>query len=368
VLFAGGASRHLPGQRRRAQAEAAVAIKFPTSAVDLPEVRPMTDWQLPTVADVLEARRRISPHLPATPLYAYANLSELLGAEVFVKHENHQPIGAFKVRGGVNLISQLSPKERDRGVVTASTGNHGQSIAYAARLFGVQATICVPEDANPVKVASIRGLGADLVARGRDFDEAREHAEELAVEQGYRYVHSGNERLLIAGVGTETLEILEQQPHIDVIVVPIGGGSGAAGACIVAKTVKPAVRVIGVQSKAAPAAFRSWRQRRLVADQTATVAEGLATRTAFELPQRILWRWLDDFVLVSEDEIREAQAMMIEMTRNLIEAAGAAPLAAALRLRPQLAAKRVALIASGGNATPAQLVEVLSRRTDDRRP
>jgi threonine dehydratase len=320
----------------------------------------MMEWHLPTLADVLEARGRISAHLRPTPLYGYASLNELLGAEVFVKHENHQPVGAFKVRGGVNLVSRLSAEQRRRGVIAASTGNHGQSIAFAARLFGVRAVICVPEGANPVKAASIRGLEAELVVHGRDFDEARERAEDLAREHGYRYVHSGNEPLLIAGVGTETLEILEEQPRIEVIVVPVGGGSGAAGACIVAKAVNPSVRVIGVQSDAAPAAYRSWRERRLVGDRTETFAEGLATRTPFELPQRILWRWLDDFVLVSDDEIRAAQAVMIEATRNLIEAAGAAPLAAALRLGGQLASKRVALIASGGNVTRAQLLEVLS--------
>ncbi len=317
------------------------------------------EWQLPTFADVLDARRRISAHLRPTPLYEYATLNELLGAEVFVKHENHQPVGAFKVRGGINLISQLGPEERRRGVIAASTGNHGQSIAYAARLFNVPATICVPQDANPVKVASIRGLQAELVFHGRDFDEAREHADALGREHGYRYVHSGNEPLLIAGVATATLEILEEQPHLDVVIVPIGGGSGAAGACIVAKAIDPSVRVIGVQSDAAPSAFRSWQEQRLVADRTKTFAEGLATRTAFELPQRILWRWLDDFVLVSDDEIRAAQAVIIEATSNLIEAAGAAPLAAALRLRAELGSRRVALIASGGNVTRAQLLEVL---------
>jgi threonine dehydratase len=319
------------------------------------------DWQVPILADVLEARRRIAPYLSPTPLFTYPTLNELLGADVFVKHENHQPVGAFKVRGGVNLISQLNPEERERGVIAASTGNHGQSIAYAARLFGVRATICVPENANPVKVASMRGLGAELVFHGRDYDEAREHCEQLAGEHGYRYVHSGDEPLLIAGVGTETLEILEQQPQIEAIIVPIGGGSGAAGACIVAKAVNPAVRVIGVQSEAAPAAYRSWRERRLVEDKMETFAEGLATRTAFELPQRILWQWLDDFILATDDEIRAAQALMIEATRNLIEAAGAAPLAAALRLREHLAAKRIALIASGGNATRDQLLDVLTQ-------
>jgi threonine dehydratase len=324
------------------------------------------DWHVPTLRDVLEARRRISPYLRPTPLYRYAALDELLGAEVFVKHENHQPVGAFKVRGGVNLVSQLDADERRRGVIAASTGNHGQSIAYAARLFGVTATICIPEGANPVKVASMRGLGAELVVHGRDFDDAREHCERLAQEHGYRYVHSGNEPHLIAGVATETLEILEEEPQIDAIVVPIGGGSGAAGACIVAKALNPAIRVVGVQSEGAPAAFRSWQEGGLVEDRMETFAEGLATRTAFELPQRILRESLDDFVLVSDDEIRAAQARMIEVTRNLVEGAGAASLAAGLRLREQLAGRRVALILSGGNASREQLLDVLRREQSAR--
>jgi threonine dehydratase len=317
--------------------------------------------EIPTLADVHEARKRIAPHLRPTPLYEYASLNELVGAEVYVKHENHQPVGAFKVRGGVNLISQLSTEERERGVIAASTGNHGQSIAFAAGIFGVAATICVPENANPVKVASMRGLGAELIFHGRDFDAAREHCEELAREHGYRYVHSGNEPLLIAGVATQTLEIVEEQADMDVIIVPIGGGSGAAGACIVAQAVSPATKVIGVQSEAAPTAYRSWKEHELVEDKMETFAEGLATRTAFELPQRILWDHLDDFVLVSDDEIRSAQATMIEATRNLVEASGAAPLAAALSLRDDLVGKRVALILSGGNATREQLLDVLAR-------
>ncbi len=317
------------------------------------------EWTVPTLADVLEARRRIAAHLRPTPLYRYAGLDELLESEVLLKLENHQPIGAFKVRGGVNLVSQLSDAERERGVIAASTGNHGQSVAFAAALFGVRATICVPEHANPVKVAAMRGLGAELVFQGRDFDDAREHCEHLAEESGYRYIHSGNEPLLIAGVGTEMLEILEEVPRLDAVVVPIGGGSGAAGACIVAKGMRPEVQVIGVQSAAAPTAYRSWKERRLVEEQVDTFAEGLATRTAFELPQRILWELLDDFVLVSDDEIREAQRTMITETRNLVEAAGAAPLAAALKLRERLAGKRIALVVSGGNVTRDQLLDVL---------
>jgi len=316
------------------------------------------DWIIPTFTDVLQARRQIRPHLAPTPLYAYPALSRAVGAQVWVKHENHQPVGAFKVRGGVNLISQMGADERRQGVIAASTGNHGQSIAYAARLFGVRAMICVPEGANPVKVEAMRDLGAEVIFHGRDYDEAREHCEGLAAAEGYRYIHSGNEPLLIAGVATETLEILEECPDVQVIIVPVGGGSGAAGACIAAKAIRPAVQVIGVQSAAAPAAYRSWKARRLVEDRMGTYAEGLATRSAFALPQQILWDQLDDFVLVAEDEIREAQRMMIEKTRNLVEAAGAAPLAAALNLNERLSGQTVALSCSGGNVSPQQLREL----------
>ena len=314
----------------------------------------------PTFEDVLAARERIAPHLRPTPLYRWPALGELVGAEVWVKHENHQPVGAFKVRGGVNLVSQLNDEERRRGLITASTGNHGQSIAFAARAFGVRAIVCVPEGANPLKVASIQALGAELETFGRDFDDAREHCEELAERNGYRYVHSGDEPHLIAGVGTETLEILEEQPETDVVIVPVGGGSGAAGTCIAAGGMNGSTRVIGVQSDAAPAAYRSWKSRSLLEDEMGTAAEGLATRTAFDLPQRILWELLDDFVLVSEVEILTATRQMIEGTRNLVEPAGAAPLAAALRLRDQLAGQRVALVCSGGNISLDQLRAVLA--------
>ena len=313
----------------------------------------------PTFDDVLEARERISEHLSPTPLYAWPALADLVGTDVWVKHENHQPVGAFKVRGGVNLVAQLSDEERERGLITASTGNHGQSIAFAARAYGVRAIVCVPEGANPLKVASIQALGAELETYGRDFDDAREHCEELAERHGYRYVHSGDEPHLIAGVATETLEIVEEVPETEVVIVPVGGGSGAAGACIAARGIGSA-RVIGVQSDAAPAAYRSWKSRSLVEDEMRTSAEGLATRTAFELPQRILKEQLDDFVLVSEQEILKATRLMIEGTRNLVEPAGAAPLAAALRLREQLAGQQVALVCSGGNISLDQLRAVLT--------
>jgi threonine dehydratase len=315
----------------------------------------MTASPVPDLADVLAARQRIAPYLRPTALYRYPALDAMTGAQVWVKHENHQPVGAFKVRGGVNLVSQLGADERRRGVIAASTGNHGQSVAYAANLFGVPAMICVPEQANPVKVESMRALGAEVVSAGRDFDEARERCEKLATEHGYRYVHSGNEPALIAGVATGTMEILDDQPDIEVIVVPVGGGSGAAGACVVAKAVRPSIEVIGVQSEAAPAAYRSWQAGTLVEDTTSTFAEGLATRTAFELPQRILRELLDDFVLVSEDALRTATRLMIEKTRNLVEPAGAAALAAVLAAPQRFGGAAVAVVCSGGNISPAQL-------------
>ena len=308
-----------------------------------------------TIEDVRAAARRIEPHLRPTPLYPYAGLARLLGADVRVKHENHQPVGAFKVRGGVNLVAQLGEEDRRRGLIAASTGNHGQSVAYAARLFGVAARICAPDGVNPVKLDAMESLGAEVIVRGRDFDEAREHCEALAAEHGYLYVHSADEPDQIAGVGTQTLEIVADFPEVEVVVVPIGGGSGAAGACVVAKGTRPEIEVIGVQAEEAPAAFRSWQARTPVSAGSTTHAEGLATRVPFALPQRILQEHLNDFVLVSEEEIREATRLMIEHTRNLVEPAGAAPLAAALRLRDRLRGRRVVLVASGGNISPAQL-------------
>jgi threonine dehydratase len=321
----------------------------------------ISSYTAPTFQDVLQARLRIRPYLARTPLYSYPALNELVGTKVYVKHENYQPVGAFKVRGGVNLISQLSREERERGVIAASTGNHGQSVAYAARLFGVTARIVVPEGANPGKVAAMQGMGAEVIFHGANFDQAREHCEALAQEHGYRYIHSGNEPLLIAGVGTETLEMLEDEPELEAIIVPIGGGSGAAGACIVAQAVNPRLRVIGVQSKSSPAAYETWRNRQMLTAPNQTFAEGLATGTAFELPQAILWDRLSDFVLVSDEEIMRAMRWLIERAHTLAEAAGAASLAAAYTLREELRSKKVGIVCSGGNTSLEHLKKVLAQ-------
>jgi len=226
-------------------------------------------------------------------------------------------------------------------------------------LFGVKARIVVPEGANPGKIASMRGMGAEVVLHGANFDEARRHCEELAQDEGLRYVHSGDEPLLIAGVATQALEMLEDRPDLEVIVVPVGGGSGAAAVSIVARAVDPSIRVIGVQSKSSPAAYESWKQRRLVEAPNLTMAEGLATGTAFGLPQSILWDLLDEFVLVSDDEIMQAMVWMIERAHTLAEAAGAASLAAAYSLKDQLAGKKVGIVCSGANTSLPHLMRAL---------
>ncbi len=313
-----------------------------------------------TFADIIQAQKRIRPYLPRTPLHSYSALNKLVGTEVYVKHENYQPVGAFKVRGGINYLSQLPKEARALGVITASTGNHGQSIAYAARLFGVPARIVVPEGANPGKVAAIAGMGAEIITYGRDFDAARLHCEALAKEHGYRYIHSANEPLLIAGVGTEGLEMLEDQPDLEVIIVPVGAGSGAAGTSIAAHAINPNIEVIGVQAEAAPAAYESWRQRKLVEAPNKTFAEGLATGLGFALTQSLLWEHIKTFVLVSEEEILLAMVWMIEHAHTLAEGAGASPLAAAYRLREQLRGKKVGLVCSGGNSSLAHLERALS--------
>src|SRR5258707_12349677 len=203
--------------------------------------------QIPTFQDVLLAQRRIHPYLQRTPLYSYPATNALLGTQAYINHENYQPVGDFKVRGGINLISQLSPEEQAHGVIAASTGNHGQSVAYAARLFGVKATIVVPEKANPGKGAAMQGMGAEVIFHGATYDESKLHCDTRAHEYGYRYIHSGNEPLLIAGVATEALEMLEDEPGLEVIIVPIGGGGGTGGGCVLNHTTNPRLPGLGGQ-------------------------------------------------------------------------------------------------------------------------
>ncbi|MGB5047970.1 MAG: pyridoxal-phosphate dependent enzyme [Caldilineaceae bacterium] len=315
---------------------------------------------LPTFTDVLAARRVINRYLRPTPLHSYPLLDELVGAQVWVKHENYQPIGAFKVRGGIAFMAQLPAEQRALGVATASTGNHGQSVAYAARLFGVKAVIVAPEGANPVKVAAMRGYGAEVRLLGEDFEAAKRECAALAASEGLYFVSSGDEPSLIAGVATHTLEILEEQPDVDVVIVPVGGGSGAAGASLVAKSINPAIRTIAVSASASPAAYLTWKERAWREAPNRSAAEGLATGAPFMLPQQVMWQHIDDYRLVSDEEMMAAVRLYLEKAKTLAEPAGAASLAAALQIKEELAGKKVALILSGGNISPAQLRECLT--------
>ena len=317
-------------------------------------------FQRPTFADVLRARRIVSRYLPRTPLLLSRSLSQAWGFQMHLKYENHQPIGAFKVRGGLNLLSALETSARARGVITASTGNHGQSIAYAARTFGVRAMIVMPEESNLDKVEAMSNLGAEIVFFGGDFEEARLKAEQMARDQGLYYVHPANEPLLIAGVGTIGLEILEDLPEVHTIIVPIGAGSGVCGTSIVAKSINPQIQVIGVQAERAPSVFLSWRARRLMQTPTCdTFAEGLATRTAFELPLSIMQDLIDDIVLVSEDELKRAIVLLLEKAHTVAEGAGAASTAAALKLKDTLQGQNVVCVLSGGNLPLSTLQRIL---------
>ena len=315
--------------------------------------------QAPTLRDVYEAKKTIATHLPRTPLHFSPGLSEVLDAQVYLKHDEYLPLGAFKARGGINLLAHLSQEERSRGVITASTGNHGQSIASACRLFDVRAIIALPEGATPSKVAMLRSLGAELIFHGANFDEAKDYSERLAAEEGYRYVHPANEPLLIAGVATQTLEVIEDLPDVEAIILPLGGGSTASGACVVAKAVDPRIQVLAVQSEAAPGGYLYWKQGEPVEGPVETFAEGLATKVGYELPQSILRQHLDDFVLVSDDEIRWAVGLLVEKAHTLAEGAGAAALAGAFKRRKQLKGKKVSITVSGANTTIPQLMDAL---------
>ncbi len=315
-----------------------------------------------TFEDVLVARELVYRQLHPTPLHAYAGLSELVGADVHVKHENHHAVGAFKVRGGVNLAAHLAQSGQTMGLYTASTGNHGQSIAFAGKVSGLPVRVAMPEGANPSKVSAIRGLGAEVVIYGRDFDEAREWIKAEAERVGARFI-SPTDPELIAGVGTYTLEIMESLPDVEVIIVPVGAGSGASSMSLVAKTINPNVQVIAVQAEKAPAIYQSWKARRTLEGEMHTAAEGLATRVAFENTLTMMLdpqTGIDDFVLVSEEAMQEAVRLLLEHTHNIAELAGAASLAAALQLKSRLAAKKIVLVLSGGNLAMDKLRRIIA--------
>jgi threonine dehydratase len=316
----------------------------------------------PTIDDIRAARPHVYAALQASPLLRHPLLSAHVGADVFVKHENHNPTGAFKVRGGLNLIARLSDADRRRGVISATTGNHGQSIAFAAARAGVPCTLVVPVGNNPAKNALMRAWGGTVIEHGRDFDEARALVEELCVARGLRYVHSANEPDLIAGVGTYALELFEALADVDVVFVPIGGGSGACGLITVRDALGLRTRIVGVGAERADAVARSWRTgTRVVGESADTFAEGVATRVTFDLTFGILRQGLDDFVLLAEEELAEGVRLSLSLTHNLAEGAGGASIAAASKWRDRIAGQRVACVMSGGNLDMARLQAILGR-------
>jgi threonine dehydratase len=312
-----------------------------------------------TLDDIRSAQQIVYRTLQRTPLLRHPLLDAETGLDIRVKHENHTPTGAFKVRGGLNLVARLDAADR-RGVITATTGNHGQSIALACGREAVPCTIVVPAGNNPEKNAAMRAFGATVLEVGRDFDEAREHVERLQRENGLRYVHSANEPHLVAGVATYALEIFEDAPDADVVLVPIGGGSGACGCCLVRTLTGSRAKVIGIQAAAADAFTRSWRTgTRVVGEGAATFAEGMATRVTFDLTFGILRELLDDIVTLSEEELMEGVRLALRTTHNLAEGAGAASLAAAMKLRDSLRGKNVVCVMSGGNIDQVTLRRIL---------
>jgi threonine dehydratase len=315
--------------------------------------------RLPTIAETYRAKHVLENYLPRTPLRRNLKLSRELGCDAYLKLENLQPIGAFKVRGGVYLASTLSAEERQRGIIGASTGNHGQSLAYGANLFGTRCVIAMPEEANPMKVESMRAMGAEVEFHGENFEEARLWAEETARREGMRYVHHINAPELLAGVSTLSLEIVEDLPNVDVIITPIGGGSAAVGHCLVAKALRPNVQVMGVQAEGAPAVYHSWRDRELQAAEIGTTAEGLATGQAYYVAVKTFIDRMDDMLLVSDEAMRNAVVLLLRAAHIVSEESGAAATAAAVKLRERLAGKKVAIVVSGGNMTLDSLRRVL---------
>ena len=313
--------------------------------------------------DVLEARRWIRPHIPPTPLRRYAPLDEAVGGgiTVWVKHENHNPPNAFKARNALAAMSVLSDEEKRRGVIAATRGNHGLGVAWAATLLGIPATICVPLGNNPEKNEAMRGYGATLVEEGRDYDESVAVAKRLAGELELTTIHSTNNRHVIAGAATMTLEVLEERPDLEAMVVSVGGGSQAVGALTVARAVKPGLTVHAVQAERAPATHDSWRAGRPIPGTSAdTFADGLATRNAYDMTFPALRAGLAGFVLVSEGEMAQAVRLLLSATHNLAEGAGAAGLAGLMRLRAELAGKRVGIILSGANIDRDTLRRIVS--------
>ena len=325
--------------------------------------RETTPWAF-GIEDIEAAARRIAPFLAPTPLRSYPLLDARLDAHVLVKHEHHQPTGAFKVRNGLNVLAGLSRAERRNGVVAASMGNYGAGLAWAGQRLGVPITICVPHGVNPDKLAAIEALGAELIISGSDFDESLEEQARLVQTRGLYEAHGANHPLVPPGAGTITLEIVQQlqamNERLDAMLIGVGGGSQAVGAMTVLRERCPEVAVYGVQAEGAPTTHDAWhRGKPAVGDPPTTFCEGLKTRQTYELTFPMLREGLVDFVLVSDAELAGAMRLIWETTHNMVEPAGAAGIAALPELAERLRGKTVAVVFSGANVDLETLRQVI---------
>ena len=314
----------------------------------------------PTIDDIRAAAERIKGAVLPTPMLVSRTLSEIIGAEVWLKFENLQFTAAYKERGALNKLLQLSPDERARGVIAASAGNHAQAVAYHAKRLGIPAVIVMPEPTPTVKVTQTAGHGAEVVLHGDMFDDAYAHARELALEKGYVFVHPFDDPQIIAGAGTVALEMLEAAPELDTIVVPIGGGGLMSGVSIASRAIKPGIELIGVEAELYPSMKCAIQDVRMPLGGD-TLAEGIAVKQPGELTSRILKDLANDVVLVPERELERAVAMLVGIEKTVVEGAGAAGLAAMLSEPERFRGKKVATILCGGNIDTHLLANVLVR-------
>ncbi len=322
------------------------------------------------IADVQAAAEVIAEHLDPTPLVRHPLLAEATGCDLWVKLENAQPVGSFKIRGTLNMLAAMTPEQRGRGLVTATRGNFGQSLARAATLYGTRCTIFVPEGNRPDKNRAMEATGARIIVQGHDFDAAWDASVRWARRENAVSVHPARHAAVVAGQGTVALEMLEQVTRpFDVIIVPVGGGSLAAGTAITVKALSPQTRVIAVQAENAPAFHHAWHSGRYEPFRaTETIADGLATRIPVRYTLEVMRRLVDDFILVSEREIQDAVRCLLETVHQLAEGGGAAALAGALQLRESLAGQRVGVVLTGGNIDLATLRDIVVNRPSPHQP
>lgn len=313
-----------------------------------------------TFADIQAAAARLNGAVLQTPFVESRTLSQITGAQVYLKFENLQFTASFKERGALNKLLMLSDAERARGVVAMSAGNHAQGVAYHAQRLGLRAVIVMPRFTPGVKVERTRGFGAEVVLHGDTLAEARAHAYQLAQEQQLTFVHPYDDEAIAAGQGTLALEILQAQSDLDVLVIAIGGGGLIAGIATAAKAIKPEIEVVGVQTQRFPSMLNALRHTDLPMG-TSTIAEGIAVTQPGLITQEVVQRCVDDLLLVDEGDIEQAVLMLLEIEKTLVEGAGAAGLAALLRYPAQFKGKKVGLVLSGGNIDPMLLAAIIER-------